>query len=289
MLFHEYAERNSESTFFFTDGSCYENKVGSAAVGHNWRFNIRLPDYTTVFSAEVYAIRKVLEYIKDKNIKQATICSDSKSALQALEKIDSISHNGIGHILKLNLELEKDQHVTFLWIPGHFGIEGNDQADMLAKEAAMQEHPSEVPLSQGDMFHLINVKFSEYLQHKWNQNHSNHFYAIKPNLKPWVTCSQPDRVREVTLARLRYGHTRLTHRHLLDRTEPPMCPSCNVRITVAHILINCAAVQNKRQQIRNHLMTHRLPNNLSTLLGDDSSITDLVLDFILGTLHPGEL
>ncbi|GFT41243.1 RNase H domain-containing protein [Trichonephila clavipes] len=49
----------------------------------------------------------------------------------------------------------------------------------------------------------------------------------------------PTRRTDVKLTRLRIGHTRLTHRHLLFGEHAPECPSCNVSYTVHHILIDC--------------------------------------------------
>ena len=281
LLFQEYMAQNIDSAFFYTDGSCHGHQVGSAAVGPGLRFGIRLPDFTTVFSAEVYAIGKVIEHIKMQKIEQATICTDSKSALQALERTDNVTHHGVRNIHKILSDLEENQHVTFLWIPGHYGIAGNERADTLAKEGAMQPHPVAEPMGQGDIIHMIRIKFAEYLQSQWDQHHAPHLYAIKRTLKSWSTCNQQDRIREVTLARLRLGHTRLTHGHLLDRAGPPMCQTCDMRVSVEHILIGCVALRHERRHITNYLANHRLRNDLPTLLGDDPTLTDLVLDFIL--------
>ena len=193
LLFQEYMAQNIDSAFFYTDGSCHGHQVGSAAVGPGLRFGIRLPDFTTVFSAEVYAIGKVIEHIKMQKIEQATICTDSKSALQALERIDNVTHHGVRNIHKTLSDLEENQHVTFLWIPGHYGIAGNERADTLAKEGAMQPHPVAEPMGQGDIIHMIRIKFAEYLQSQWDQHHAPHLYAIKRTLKSWSACNQQDK------------------------------------------------------------------------------------------------
>ncbi|GFW61669.1 RNase H domain-containing protein [Trichonephila clavipes] len=41
--------------------------------------------------------------------------------------------------------------------------------------------------------------------------------------------SQPMRRTDVKLTRLRIGHTRFTHRHLLLGEDAPECPSCKVQ------------------------------------------------------------
>ena len=44
---------------------------------------------------------------------------------------------------------------------------------------------------------------------------------------------------EVVLARLRIGHTRITHSYLLKREEPPYCFGCDALFTVHHFLPEC--------------------------------------------------
>ncbi|GFT64125.1 RNase H domain-containing protein [Trichonephila clavipes] len=56
----------------------------------------------------------------------------------------------------------------------------------------------------------------------------------------------PMRRTDVKLTRLRIGHTRFTHRHLLLGEGAPECPSCKVSYTVRHILIDCPVFNNSR-------------------------------------------
>ena len=121
--FLEYRDDNRDSVFYYTDGSAHNNQVGAAATGPDFNFSARLPDFTTVFSAEVYAIKQVLIHIKTKCTQQATICTDSKSTLQALQRTDRFCHPGVYDIHQMVLALAEDQHVTFLWVPGHCGID----------------------------------------------------------------------------------------------------------------------------------------------------------------------
>lgn len=290
MAFQEYKNLHNDSVFFYTDGSAHGKQVGAAATGPGFELKTRLPDYSTVFSAEVYAVREVLLHIKSRRVPQATICTDSKSSLEALLKIDDISHPGVYQLHKLALSLADNQQVTFLWIPGHCGIAGNVLADALANESALLPLPVDEPLPLGDALHLTKIRFAEHLQNQWDCTHSTHMYNIKPSLGVWPTCLQPTREREVILARLRCGHTRLTHSHLFDRTDPPICETCKVRLSVEHILIGCNALAHKRRQILNYIAAHRLELSLSTLLGnDDPHLITLVLDFVLTTPAAGKL
>ena len=67
------------------------------------------------------------------------ICSDSLSALQALEKLKS-DHLLLMQIQDVLYKIEVDQkEVVFMWAPGHVGIHGNEAADRAAKEALEKE------------------------------------------------------------------------------------------------------------------------------------------------------
>ncbi|GFY11795.1 RNase H domain-containing protein [Trichonephila clavipes] len=61
--------------------------------------------------------------------------------------------------------------------------------------------------------------------------------SIYPSTSHWTAL--PVRRHDVRLTRLRIGHTRFTHRHLLLGENAPECPSCKVPYSVYHILIDC--------------------------------------------------
>ena len=45
--------------------------------------------------------------------------------------------------------------------------------------------------------------------------------------------------KEVVLARLRLGHTRVTHSYLLQGEEQPQCVGCDAPFTERHFLLEC--------------------------------------------------
>ncbi|GFX80868.1 RNase H domain-containing protein [Trichonephila clavipes] len=81
-------------------------------------------------------------------------------------------------------------------------------------------------------------------QESWSQQLDNKLHSVKPVLEAWSV--MPMRRTDVKLTRLRIGHTRFTHRHLLLSEDAPECPSCKVSYTVRHILIDCPAFNNSR-------------------------------------------
>ena len=97
-------------------------------------------------------------------------------------------------------------------------------------------------------------KVKEFIKRKWQQRwdlKNNErindkggpikLHEIQPSIQP-VYLNGYSRKDEVIIHRLRIGHTRLTHRHLMesmDRNEPP-CNYCYIDTkTIKHILIEC--------------------------------------------------
>ncbi|GBO03209.1 hypothetical protein AVEN_33646-1 [Araneus ventricosus] len=70
----------------------------------------------------------------------------------------------------------------------------------------------------------------------WDQE-INKLHSIKPIIEDWS--EDVNRKRSTILTRLRIGHTRFTHRHLLLDEPAPTCPHCSCTMSVKHILIEC--------------------------------------------------
>ncbi|GFT99942.1 RNase H domain-containing protein [Trichonephila clavipes] len=117
----------------------------------------------------------------------------------------------------------------------------NEQADSAAKSATTHL-PLAVPLS--DMKRVIMHNIFKIWQESWSQQLDNKLHSVKPIIGAWPV--MPMRRTDVKLTRLRIGHTRLTHRHLLFGEHAPECPSCNVSYTVHHILIDCPVFNHHR-------------------------------------------
>ena len=77
------------------------------------------------------------------------------------------------------------------------------------------------------------------------------------------------RGQQVKLSRLRIGHTRLTHCHLMEKSPQPNCTMCSEPLTVKHVLIACPQYANTKTELI-------FPNELRTLLGPICPIEMLV-------------
>lgn len=61
------------------------------------------------------------------------------------------------------------------------------------------------------------------------------FNEIKRDIHRWIN-PKLNRKEDTVLNRLRIGHTKITHRFLIAREEPPICKTCGIMLTVEHII-----------------------------------------------------
>nr|XP_037872912.1 uncharacterized protein LOC119629799 [Bombyx mori] len=134
---------STQTVRIYTDGSKIDGKVGASL--SFWSNEVetkckklKLSSYCTVFQAELLAIcrstREIIKHPKD----SFGIYSDSRSSLEAVTNNRSL-HPLVVEIRR-NLEecKRRNKRVALFWIKAHAGLEGNERADQLAKEAALK-------------------------------------------------------------------------------------------------------------------------------------------------------
>ena len=126
------------SEFFFTDGSKTEEGVAPAAVSTKRikkPFTRRLPDDSSIYTAELRAILLALKHVYYSKGKSFLILSDSLSSLHSILNL-KYDHPVLVQILELYTEMTRDgREIVFIWVPSHVGIRGNLGADSAAKDA----------------------------------------------------------------------------------------------------------------------------------------------------------
>ncbi|KAG5866733.1 hypothetical protein JTB14_015380 [Gonioctena quinquepunctata] len=138
MEFHRIIDRYSDCHIIYTDRSKTDTGSGCAisslGICHSWSSPREASVYTT----------ELLRYFTNYRIyriqhKKFVICTDSLSSVQALQ--DPFSRDPLVRIILARIHWLRSQNesVTFLWIPSHYGIAGNELVDSAAKEAAQED------------------------------------------------------------------------------------------------------------------------------------------------------
>lgn len=237
--------KNSNWNFIYTDGSKTTTSTTMAIINQHKKvdFLAILDQRSSIFTAESTAIFCALK--KYKNIRgKFLICSDSKSTITAIQNI----HNRNITISKIrDILIKYPNKFKIMWIPGHIGILGNTLADEAAKYATIApiiRYPSSNKI---DIAKIIYTAIKQTETNDWI-NYNHHYKNFNPNN---ITPSYPSAASKNSIQkyiRLRLGHTYITHRYLLNRTNPEICPLCNTEaLNIHHLIFNCESM--RRAQI----------------------------------------
>ena len=249
---------NHQSNHIYTDGSKQNMGVGFASIHQDEIKRGRLVKEASIFTAEMYAIKLALDTILtvQNRGKHFTIFSDSQSVLIALKPKARFSTLAemINHRLKNASELGID--IEFCWVPGHTGIRGNERADAAAKEASLNlDLQMENKIPHSDMKRPIREAVTRSWHRKWVGlgTEGRKLREIKEDIIEWKSSSLKNRRLETAIARLRIGHTNITHSYLMQgQTIPPECERCNVPLTVKHLLTECRLYSAVRRKYYNN-------------------------------------
>ena len=100
----------------------------------------------------------------------------------------------------------------------HIGIQGNEMVDKQAKTLLSLE-PTSFKILFSSFKPSINKYILEEWQTSWNNSIGNKVLDSKPTIGEYQSVVRNIRKEEVVLARLRLGHTRVTHSYLLQGEE----------------------------------------------------------------------
>ena len=222
----------------YTDGSKDDMKVGCAVVTDDFSETMRIPDGSSIFTAEAKAIDLALDHIADcETSHKFVIFSDSLSVLKSLDHTSS-NNPKIQILLEKHHDLSEFNEIVYCWIPSHIGIAGNESVDQKAKDS-LNLHPTNFSIPYANFKSFINRYILNKWQILWNNSVGNKLFEIIPVIGQSQPVVRNVRQEEVVPARLRIGHTRITHSYLLKREEPPYCFGCDTLFTVRHFLLEC--------------------------------------------------
>ena len=106
----------------YTDGSKINNRTGCSYIVNGIACKVRLTKYSSVFSAELYAILKSLKYIKINNNSKFVIYSDSLSTIESIK--NNKNKNSLNIRISQILSNIKKKIIVFEWVPSHIDIKG---------------------------------------------------------------------------------------------------------------------------------------------------------------------
>lgn len=247
-IFTSHILTHNHNKCFYTDGSRTKDGTAFAVIGPEEGYSKarKMKEPTSIFTAELTAIYYCV--IATKSIVNETIVvlTDSKSSIQAIQSV--YNKNPLIATIRSDMAASTSRY-CLCWVPSHVGIKGNETADMIAKNHTKDTRPMANRLLQSDVKNYIKQQSKVAWKQRWaDTSQLNKLRQIADGISPLPNSCCSNRRWERILARLRLGHTRLTHGQLLTNSTLPTCEECNTdeRLSVKHILLECEAYRYAR-------------------------------------------
>lgn len=261
VMFREWAGQRQHTTFIYTDGSRSESGTGSAAfISDEIQTMSRIPEPTNVFTAEMCAIYDACSLIDTSDAIDFTIVTDSMASLKALQSTSMSARNSLLLYKCKNrvARLERSgRNIALAWAPAHRGIEGNEAADVLAKQAAICSQWSTIdaewqPIAAGSTRQAI-----ERWQNRWRSGDLGRYcHSIIPTVasRSWFTkfVGEIQRPAIRLACRITSNHTcARDHLNRISIVEDPRCHYCRAPMieSVDHLLFECDLFVHERASL----------------------------------------
>ena len=170
----------ADFTLLFTDDSNSQHGISSAffAPQTNTKKSIAINNLGSAFFAKLYAILSALHWIAIKGSWKSLIVTDCYSVLPALNSKKWGKQYILNKILLLNHYLTNSNlKVTFLWVPSHSGISGNEIADNLTKlvfRSVVQCSSNDVHIKRAEsklFYSEVKSFIRDHIYEKWNRHY----------------------------------------------------------------------------------------------------------------------
>lgn len=232
----------------------------------------------SIFTAESIALLDAVELGTRGGDRDVIVLSDSRSALMSLKSF-SLNVRTNPYILEIKkiaylFNKETGFSVKFYWVPAHCGVGGNEEVDLLAKNAGLREPDSSMLVPFTDLGVVArNDAFVDTLVHIISEGVDKGTHYVQSYFdscrKPWFHGLGLPREIITTITRCRVGHYNLAASlAMIGVVDSPRC-SCRLdEQDLNHVLWRCPLYDQQRLRLVNKLekLNFFPPYNCTSLL-----------------------
>ena len=198
------------------------------------------------------AITKEIEKTPEGESRSLWIITDSQSSIVTIKQGPGNQFSEVGNNIweLLNQINQLQVNTKFQWIPGHKGIQGNEEADEVAGKASKMPQ-EEVPID----FETAKTYLKRNLRDEWLNNieRDDLFYSKVTGARPKPVPPKTNRADEVLIHQLRTGKSPIAAHCLAKYLNLPddkgLClAGCGAKETVEHLLL-CPIYAKQREEI----------------------------------------
>jgi ribonuclease HI len=183
------------------------------SIDYNTEFRMRGP--TSVFTAELATIHMAMDHIENEALGRYLILTDSMSSIRAME-----SRNFSLHTHKFVYECQQKcwqltrsgREVSFMWVPAHVGIVGNERADFEARQATLGNMVYNAQSVARDLLPIAKQRMLHEWQKSWEVAETGRFsHSIFPRvyLRPWFEEWRTEKKLITTVSKIISGNVEL--------------------------------------------------------------------------------
>lgn len=249
--FNNYLQLNYRNyRYIYTDGSKRNTPIQSVAsgmfdpskmIGTSWKVH---PDHT-VLAAELFAILNAILYIEREDHSRWIIFTDSLNSLQVLQNDSDTYKETADKIKKKIISLQGNKTIIIHWVKAHAGVVGNEIADKVANLGHDLLKSTLYKLHLEEIISSLYRGMKDKWQNQWTYlvnttGKGRHLFEIRDGEQKQTPVDTGRRRTDVAIFRLRLGHAGLnSYLFNIRMSDTDLCPSCGVRETIEHYLLDC--------------------------------------------------
>jgi hypothetical protein len=231
-----------------------DDVAGFAVDNINYETGHQLAKPSSVFSAEISAIRMALEHIQI--CLRYLILLDSLSSLMEMRsrRITCNTHPWVYERKQIYWNLQQlNYDVKLMRIPSQVRISGNEVADGFAGQAVESGTVHEQMAVANDHRILARQAMVKQWQHVWRTGDTGRItYSIRPvvSVKPWFDGQAVGRSFVTTISRVMSAHCSIrAHLERFKIVGDPICVCMMNYEMVDHIIWECSRFEDERRQL----------------------------------------